>query len=353
MSRISETIKTKGLLFTVERFFDRYKWVIAIVFGILAVSVPFLGLSRSMMRLLVMIGLYSMLGMGLNILVGYTGQVSLGHAGFYAIGAYVCALLQVDAGVNFWVALIAGGIFSGLVGLLLGLPTLRLSGTYLSIVTLGFGEVVQMILKQWDSVTYGNYGVRNIPKPELFGFTFNQQNGGFYIIILVLTTLTAIGCYLLRNSKTGRAFVAIKEDELAATMMGIKTSRYKILAFVLSAFVTGIAGGFYSVINNGYIEPTNFTFNISILIMSVVIVGGLGTIRGMFFGSAILMLFPEVFRFLNEWRFVIYGLLLVLMMRFRPQGALGWQSTLPYRLTKETKKLLENSKAAADTNDMK
>ena len=142
------------------------------------------------------------------------------------------------------------------------------------------------------------------------------------------------------RSKAGRAFLAIKDDELAATMMGIKTARYKILSFVISTFITGVAGGFYSVVNNGYIEPTNFVFNISILIVSVVVVGGLGTIRGMFFGAALLQLFPQIFRFLNEWRFVIYGLLLVIMMQFRPQGALGWQSTLPYRLSKRTRNTL-------------
>ena len=127
--------------------------------------------------------------------------------------------------------------------------------------------------------------------------------------------------------------------------MGIKTSRYKILAFVISAFITGIAGGFYSQLN-GYIEPTNFVFNISILILSVVIVGGMGTIRGMVFGAALLQLFPEVFRFLNEWRFVIYGVLLVLMMHFRPQGALGWQSTQPYHLSKRAKALIEEKGGA-------
>jgi branched-chain amino acid transport system permease protein len=124
-------------------------------------------------------------------------------------------------------------------------------------------------------------------------------------------------------------------------MMGIKTARYKILAFVISTFITGVAGGFYSVVNNGYIEPTNFVFNISILIVSVVVVGGLGTIRGMIFGAAVLQLFPQVFRFLNEWRFVIYGLLLVVMMQFRPQGCLGWQSTLPYRIDKRTREALK------------
>ena len=341
MKRIDSKLNTSGFLKAFERFCDKYKLVFAALFGVLAYSAPLLGLSRSTLRLLVMIALYSMLGMGLNVLVGYTGQVSLGHAGFYAIGAYVCALLQVDAGWNFWAAMLAGGIFSALVGFLLGLPTLRLSGTYLSIVTLGFCEVVQMILKQWESVTYGNYGIRNIPKPELFGHVFNLQNGGFYIIILTLALLTAVGCTLIKNSKTGRAFIAIKEDELAATMMGIKTAKYKVMAFIISAFITGIAGGFYSVINNGYIEPTNFVFNISVLILSVVILGGLGTIRGMVFGAAVLMLFPEVFRFLNEWRFVIYGLLLVIMMQFRPQGALGWRSTMPYRLSVRTKRELE------------
>ena len=334
-------IKTNGLLYVSERFFQRYKLIIVIAFAVLAYSVPLLGLARSTLRLLVMISLYSMLGMGLNVLIGYTGQVSLGHAGFYAIGAYVCALLQVDGGWSFWPALLAGGIVSAVIGFLLGLPTQRLSGTYLAIVTLGFCEVVQMVLKQWESVTYGNYGIRNIPKPELFGFTFNLQNGGFYIIILTLTILTAVLCTLIKNSNTGRAFLAIKDDELAATMMGIRTVKYKIIAFVISAFITGIAGGFYSVINNGYIEPTNFVFNISVLILCVVILGGLGTNRGMVFGSVILMLFPEVFRFLNEWRFVIYGLLLIIMMQIRPQGVLGWRSTLPYRLSKRTREELK------------
>ena len=335
------SIRENGFLYVFEHFFNAYKWFFFVVCGALLVAVPYMGLNRATLRLLTMITLYSMLGMGLNVLIGYTGQVSLGHAGFYGIGAYVCALAQVRLGLSFWPALALAGAFSALVGLLLGLPTLRLSGTYLSIVTLGFCEVVQMILKQWESVTFGNYGVRNIPKPELFGHTFNLQNGGFYQIILALAVLTAVGCLAVKNSKTGRAFLAIKNDELAATMMGIRTSRYKILAFVISAFITGIAGGFYSVINNGYIEPTNFVFNISVLIISVVIVGGLGTIRGMVFGAALLLLFPEVFRGLNEWRFVIYGVLLVLMMQFRPQGALGWQSTLPFKLSRRTKRELE------------
>ena len=336
------SIKKNGFLYVFEHFIDAYKPAFTLLTEIIAIASPFTSLaSRANQRIVIMILLYAMLGMGLNVLTGYTGLVSLGHAGFYGIGAYCCALLTTKLGWSFRAALLAGGWFTALIGFLLGLPTLRLSGTYLSIVTLGFCEIVQMILKQWESVTNGNYGIRNIPKPEIFGFTFNLQNGGFYFIILVLVTLTALGCMAIKKSKSGRAFLAIKDDELAATMMGIKTSRYKILSFVISAFITGIAGGFYSVINNGYIEPTNFVFNISVLIISVVVVGGLGTIRGMFFGAALLQLFPQVFRFLNEWRFVIYGVLLVVMMQFRPQGALGWQSTLPYKLSKRTRATLK------------
>ena len=334
------------VLNVVEQFCYKYRFILAAVYVLVCASIPFLGLSRVQMRLLIMISLYAMLGMGLNILTGYTGLVSLGHAGFYGIGAYVCALLQVTGGWSFWPALLAAGIFTAVIGLLLGLPTLRLSGSYLSIVTLGFCEIVLMVLKRWEPVTNGNYGVRNIPKPVLFGLELNLTNGGFLLLILFLTTMTALGCLALVKSNTGRTFLAIKDDELAATMMGINTSFYKILAFVVSAFITGVAGGFYSVVN-GYIEPTNFVFNISILILSVVIVGGLGTIRGMIFGAALLQLFPEIFRGLNEWRFVVYGLLLVLMMRFRPQGALGWQSTLPYHFSKRAQKLMAEEEQAA------
>ena len=336
------TIKQNGFLYVFEHFIDAYKPVLILLIAAIAIAFPFTPIAdRSTQRIVIMILLYSMLGMGLNVLTGYTGLVSLGHAGFYGIGAYCCAILTTKLGWSFWPALLAGGCFTAVIGFLLGLPTLRLSGTYLSIVTLGFCEIVQMILKQWESVTNGNYGIRNIPKPVFFGFECKLQNGGFYFIILALVVLTALACMAIKKSKSGRAFLAIKDDELAATMMGIKTARYKILSFVISAFITGIAGGFYSVINNGYIEPTNFVFNISVLIISVVVVGGLGTIRGMFFGAALLQLFPQVFRFLNEWRFVIYGLLLVVMMQFRPQGALGWQSTLPYKLSRRTRATLK------------
>ena len=197
--------KNNRTISALERFCFRYRFVFAALYIVLCVSIPFLGLSRVQMRLGVMIGLYAVLGMGLNVLLGYTGLVSLGHAGFYGIGAYVRALLQVNASWSFWPALLAAGLFSSLIGFLLGLPSLRLTGTYLSIVTLGFCEIVQMILKQWESVTNGNYGVRNIPKPTLFGLELNLANGGFLVFVLVLAALVDLACTALRNSNVGRA----------------------------------------------------------------------------------------------------------------------------------------------------
>lgn len=335
------SVRENGFLYVFERVVDAFKWPLIAVAAALLLYAPNFGfMSPANMRISIMIILYAMLGMGLNVLIGYTGQVSLGHAGFYGIGAYTCALLMTKLGWTFWPSLLAAGLMAALVGFLLGLPTLRLSGTYLSIVTLGFCEIVQMILKQWESVTNGNYGIRNIPKPVLFGMKLDMKNGGLFYLTLAMCVLTGLACLAIKNSKSGRAFLAIRDDELAATMMGIRTSRYKILAFVISAFITGLGGGIYCVVANGFIEPGGFVFNTSIMILSVVIVGGLGTIRGMVFGSALLWLFPQVFRFLNEWRFVIYGVLLVVMMQFRPQGALGWQSTLPYRLSGATRRLM-------------
>lgn len=323
-----------------EKFCDRYKITLFAATGIVLFTLPIWGgLSSVVYRNLIMIGLYAVLGMGLNVLTGYTGLVSLGHAGFYAIGAYASALLMVNFGFNFCISALLGSAFTALIGFLLGLPTLRLTGTYLSIVTLGFCEVVIMILQQWKSLTGGNNGLRGIPLPTIFGIQLDVANGGLYYLILCIAVLVGVSCYTIKNSNIGRTFTAIKEDEMAATMMGIKTGRYKILAFVISAFITGLAGAFSAVIKNGYIEPGNFSFDTSILILSIVIVGGLGTTRGMVFGAALLWMFPQVARPLNQWRFVIYGLLLVLMMRFRPQGALGWQSTLPYRLSKKAKQL--------------
>ncbi len=319
-----------GIFQTLKDLCSTYAKPLLGLFMIVMILLPFTGLSNYVLRVVIMVGIYAMLALGLNLLTGYTGQVSLGNAGFYAIGAYASALLSTTCQLSFFTASLAAAMIAALFGLLIGLPTLRLSGSYLSIVTLGFGEITRLVLLNWEGVTNGALGIKNIPRPSVFGLELTLTNNGLYYLMLILVVLIAVACYLIINSKIGRAFISIKEDELASTLMGIKTTHYKLLAFVLSAFISGIAGSFYAHMIR-FIEPNSFTFDTSILIISIVILGGMGTIRGMFLGSAILVAFPEVLRPLQAYRFVVYGLILVVMMRFRPQGALGWKSKRPYK----------------------
>ena len=309
---------------------DRYRPLFIAGAVFLMLMVPLLRLSSYIMRIITLIMVYATLALGLNLPTGYTGQVSLGNVGFFAIGAYTSALLVTNAGWGFFPALPVAALLAGVAGLIVGLPSLRLSGSYLSIVTLGFAEIVRMILINWHSVTNGPMGVKNIPRPFLLGVELTPRNYGTYYLMLAILLLTAQFCHLVVRSKIGRAFIAIKEDELAATMMGVRTVRYKVTAFVLSAIISGVVGAFYAHFMR-YIDPNSFTFDTSILILSIVILGGMGTLRGMFLGAALLVSFPEILRFLNDYRFVFYGLVLVVMMRFRPQGLLGWHSKLPYR----------------------
>ena len=298
---------------------------------IILLIIPYSGINSYIIRVMIMIGIYAILALGLNIITGYTGLLSLGNAGFYAIGAYTSALLATRFGFPFITAMLSGAAMAGFSGLLLGLPTLRLSGTYLAIATLGFGEIVRMVLLNWDSVTNGPMGILKIPRPVLFGVELGIKNGGLYYLILFLLLLVIAFCYLIIHSKIGRAFVSIREDELAATLMGINTTRYKVLAFVLSAFISGISGSFYAHMVR-YIDPNTFVFDTSIMIISIVILGGMGTLRGMILGAAILIAFPEFLRFFAEYRFIVYGLVLVFMMRYRSQGILGGQSKRKYKL---------------------
>ncbi|SKC84872.1 branched-chain amino acid ABC transporter permease [Maledivibacter halophilus] len=303
--------------------------IIALIF----LGMPYIVPSQYILRIIIMIGVYTILSLSLGLVTGYTGQVSLGHAAFYAIGAYVSALLSVNYGLNFFITAPIAAIVAAVCGLLLGLPTLRLSGTYLAITTLGFCEVVRMILLNWESVTNGPLGVSRIPKPSFFGVDLTLYNNGLYYLMLALLVLTTLVMLAIVRSKMGRALVAIREDEMAATMMGIKTTFYKVIAFVVAAFFSGLAGAFYAHMIR-FIDPNTFVFDTSIMILSIVILGGMGTINGMFLGSAILVSFPEVLRFLQEYRFIVYGAVLVVMMRYRPQGILGGQKKTEYRLPK-------------------
>lgn len=340
----------KNITYLIDAFVTRYKIPIAVICAVAVIGFPQVVTDQYLMTIVVKIGAYIMLALGLNLLTGYTGLVSLGHAGFVAIGAYGASLMSVKLGLGFFPAMICGMVVAGFVGLLLGLPTLRLSGTYLSIVTLGFGEIVKMVAMNWNPVTNGTLGIKNIPKPVLFGIKLTTANGGLYYLMVVLLLIITLFCIAVVKSRTGRAFLAIKTDEMAGTMMGINVTYYKILAFVLSSCICAVAGAFYATLI-GYIDPNTFTFDVSTLILSIVILGGMGTIRGMFLGSAILIAFPEVSRALMDYRFVVYGLILVLMMRFRPQGLLGWKSQMPYKLSASVQRQLETTNTDGQSRD--
>lgn len=316
-------------------FFSRKtEIVISLIAAAVCILIPFLGASQYILRTLTLIGIYGIMALSLNITVGYAGQVNMGHAAFVAIGGYAYAIVTTHAANwNFWLALLFAGIVTALAGLVVGVPTLRLNDVYFVIATTGFSEVVKVITLNWINVTNGSLGIRNIMKPSIFGIELTNKNGGMYFLTMVLLAITLYFSWAVKNSKLGRSLFALKDDELAAKLMGIKTGRQKIYAFVLSSFLAGISGVLYVALNT-YVGPDTFTADISTVILCVVIFGGLGSLKGMLIGSLLLIAFPEILRALNLYKYIIYGLILVVLMRCKPSGLFGARDRRKYRLPK-------------------
>lgn len=266
-------------------------------------------------------GLYILLASGLNIVVGFAGLLDLGYAAFYAVGAYSYALLSTRLGIPFWPSLPLGGLAASACGVILGAITLRLRGDYLAIVTLGFVQLVYLVLNNWDAVTHGPNGILNIGRPTLGPFVFTAPRH-FYYLIVGLAALAIFTVYRLHHSRIGRAWLAIREDEVAAEAMGVNTTRLKILAFALGAGVAGVGGVFFAG-RFGFISPESFTFLESATILSMVVLGGMGSIPGAVVGAMIIVILPEVLRGLADFRMLIFGGAMVGMMIYRPQGLLG------------------------------
>jgi len=277
--------------------------------------------NQYILQVMIFVGIYIMLTLSLNLLNGYVGLIALGHAGFYGIGAYASAKFSLDLGFPFLLSLICSGIVAGFFGYLLGRPTLRLSGIYLALATLGFNVVVWLLLLNWMSFTNGPLGIMSIPPPTIFGYEIETRSDYFYLI-LALVVLTIVSMHRLINSRFGRALVAIREDDLAAEAIGIDTTRYKVQAFVLSAFYAGLAGSFYAHFVK-YVSPDSFTHIESFVILAMLALGGTGNLFGPVVGAVILIVIPEVFRGLLEYRMIIYGGILVVMMLVRREGLLG------------------------------
>lgn len=259
--------------------------------------------------ILVLIGINIILASSLNLVNGLTGQFSIGHAGFMAVGAYASALVSIHLGWPFLVSLLIGALFAALFGVLIGLPTLRLHGDYLAIATLGFGEIIRVVILNLP-FTGGPRGLPGIPPKTTF----------FWIEAFVVVTLVVLRN--LKRSSYGRALVSVREDEIASEAMGINTTFYKVLAFTLGAAFAGIAGGLFAHFQM-FIDPKSFAFMKSIEILVMVVLGGSGSLTGSVAAAAILTVLPEALRFAAQYRMVIYALLLIVMMPFRPQGIFG------------------------------
>lgn len=295
---------------------NRYAFILLIPLLI----VPFIA-EDYIMDVAISLGIYTILALGLNVVVGFTGLLNLGFVAFYAIGAYSYALLNTKLGMGFWSALPLSIFFTTISGFLLAIPALRLKGDYLAIVTLGFGEITRLILNNWDRFTKGPNGISNISPPHLLNISFNSLSH-FYFLILFCVLITVFVMKRVHDSKIGRAWTAIREDEIASSAMGVNTTVYKLYSFAFAAFWAGLAGCLFAS-KMRFVSPESFTFMESVLILCMVILGGLGSIAGVVIGAVILIFLPEVLREIQMYRMLALGCGLVLLMIFRPQGLFG------------------------------
>ena len=281
-----------------------------------------------LLHILVVAGIYIILTLSLNLIVGYTGLAALGHIAFACVGAYTSSLLALNHGISPWVGLVIGACFASILGLVIGFPSIRLKGDYLALATFGFGVIVYSVSKNWVSLTRGPMGLPGIPKFSFFGFEL-QPVWAYLILVTAFVFITAFIINRIVDSPFGRVLKSIREDEVASLSIGKDVNRYKLIVFVVGAFFAGIAGSLYAHYIT-FIDPSSFTVMESIAVLLMVVFGGMGSIRGSFIGALILVIFPEMLRFLGmpssvaaPLRQMIYGLLLIVLMVKRPQGIIG------------------------------
>jgi branched-chain amino acid transport system permease protein len=280
-----------------------------------------------------------MLGWGLNVVVGLAGLLDLGYVAFFAVGSYSYALLAQNFGISFWLGLPIAGILAAFAGILLGFPVLRLRGDYLAIVTLGFGEIIRLILLNWRDFTGGPNGIASIPRPSFFGLPFTDTPNGFaatfgleftpthrvvflYYLILALALLTNWATLRLRRLPIGRAWEALREDEIACRSLGINTTNTKLTAFAIGAMFGGFAGAFFAT-RQGFISPESFNFNESALVLAIVVLGGMGSQLGVVVAALVMIGGFEFFRQFEQFRMLVFGTAMVAIMVWRPRGLIA------------------------------
>jgi branched-chain amino acid transport system permease protein len=323
---------------------NRHAFAITLIGVGVAIALPFLPFSsRYLVDLATTVLIYVMLGWGLNIVVGLAGLLDLGYVAFYAVGAYTFALLARDLGFTFWEALPFAGLVAAGFGILLGFPVLRLRGDYLAIVTLGFGEIIRIVLLNWSSVTGGPNGITEIPRPSFFGMPFARTAPEgtttfaqffdiefspehrvvfLYYVILVLALITNWFTLRIRRLPIGRAWEALREDEIACRALGINPTNVKLSAFAIGAMFGGFAGCFFAT-RQGFVSPESFNFIESATILAIVVLGGMGSQMGVVLAAILLVTLPEFGRAFAEFRMLVFGAAMVAIMVWRPRGLLA------------------------------
>lgn len=302
--------------------FNKSRRQVFVILGLLILCVvPLVIKNNYAMRIACQIVYYSVMAGSLNVINGYTNQFSIGHAGFIAVGCYSCVILQTRLGINFWYSMIIAALITSAFGGLVALPTLNLSGIYLSFVTLGFSEIIRLVALNWTSVTGGPMGIKGIPVPVIFGKTFRSP-ADYYYLFLCVAVVFYFCTHRVIHSRVGRAWMSLREDQHAAQSLGVEISKYKMLNFVYATFWAGLIGAFYGPYMQ-YVDSTLFTLDEGFNILSMVIIGGMGTLLGPVVGSTIVNLLNELLRPINEYRLVAYGALIILTMWIRPQGIVG------------------------------
>ncbi len=280
------------------------------------------------LHILIISGIYIILTLSLNLIVGYTGLPALGHIAFACVGAYTSSLLALNYGISPWIGLVIGAWFASILGLIIGFPSIRLKGDYLALATFGFGVIVYSVSKNWVDLTRGPMGLPGIPKFSFLGFEL-QPVWAYLVLVIAFVFITAFVINRVVDSPFGRILKSIREDEIASISIGKNVNKYKLTVFVIGAFFAGIAGSLYAHYIT-FIDPSSFTVMESIAVLLMVVFGGMGSIKGSFIGALILVIFPEMLRFLGmpssvaaPLRQMIYGLLLIVLMIKRPQGVVG------------------------------
>lgn len=280
------------------------------------------------LHILIISGIYIILTLSLNLIVGYTGVPALGHIAFACVGAYTSSLLALNSGISPWIGLIIGACFASIFGLIIGFPSIRLKGDYLALATFGFGVIVYSVSKNWVDLTRGPMGLPGIPGFAVLGFEIKSV-WTYLVLVIAFVSITAFVINRIVDSPFGRVLKSIREDEVASLSIGKDVNRYKLIVFIVGAFFAGIAGSLYAHYIT-FIDPSSFTVMESIAVLLMVVFGGMGSLKGSFIGAAVLVIFPEMLRFLGmpsssaaPLRQMIYGLLLVVLMIKRPQGIIG------------------------------